>query len=265
MKKKREKAFREFKLPDRKQPIFGFFSKILFRPIFGVKFESMIEHLPDKAILVSIHAAKNGPMAISMSYPKFSAMWGHHAMLGTYRERFSYLRNVLYVQKMHKNKFVATLKASYEALFSIYIYRGMKVIGTHTDMRLIHTIHSSMDVLDANAGIVIFPEDSSEGYFDEVRSAFAGFVMLSSLYYRTRGEDVPVIPMYISTKKKRLIVGEPRYLHELEQAGLDRDELADRIKDDINALYRDYILTDAAVEVRVADAPVRDRSYYGED
>ncbi len=265
MKKKKEKSFEEFKLPDRRQPIFRFFSKILFRPIFGVKFESAIETLPDKAILVSIHAAKNGPIAISMSYPKFSAMWGHHAMLGSYKERFCYLRNVLYIQKMHKNKFVATLKATYEALFSIYIYKGMKVIGTHTDMRLLQTIRSSMEVLDENASVIIFPEDSSEGYFDEVRSAFAGFVMLASLYYRTRGEDVPVIPMYVSTKKKRLLVGAPQYVHEMELAGLSRDEIADRIKDDINALWREYIATDAPVERTVSDAPVRDRTYYGEN
>lgn len=264
MKSKKKETFREFKLPDRKQPIFRFFSSILFRPIFGVRTESMIEDLPDRAILVSIHAAKNGPMAISMSYPKFSAMWGHHAMLGSYGERFHYLRDVLYMQKMHKNKLVATLKASYEALFSIYIYRGMKVIGTYTDMRLIQTIRSSMEVLDAGAGIVIFPEDSSEGYFDEVRSAFAGFVMLSELYYQRSGEDVPVIPMYISTQKKRLLVGAPRYVHEMALEGLQRNEIADRIKDDINALYRDYIRTDAPLPQTVADAPTRDRTYYGE-
>ena len=119
--KRQKNDWQEFKLPTGKQPIFKFFSKILFKPIFGAKTESVIEDLPDKAIVVSIHAAKNGPMAISMSYPKYAAMWGHHDMLGTYKERFLYLRNVLYIQKMHKNKFIATIKALYEAVFSIYI------------------------------------------------------------------------------------------------------------------------------------------------
>ena len=265
MKKQREnEELVEFKLPDRRQPIFRFFSKSMFRPIFGAKTESMIAELPDKAIVVSIHAAKYGPMAISMSYPTFAAMWGHHAMLGSYRERFSYLRNVLYIQKMHKNKFIATLKALYEAVFSIYIYKGMKVIGTYTDMRLLSTVRSSMGVLDENASVIIFPEDSSEGYFDELRSAFSGFVMLSSLYYRKNGQDVPVIPAYISTKKKRLVIGAPRYVREMERAGMNKEEIAEAIKDDINALYRDYILTDRTPEPTVADAPTRDKAYYGE-
>lgn len=263
-KKEKKEKLREFKLPDRRQPIYNFFKKVLFKPIFKLKLESQIETLPDKAIIVSIHAAKNGPISIASSYPKFSAMWGHHAMVGNYKERFFYLRNVLYIQKLHKNKFTATLKALYEAVFSIYIYKGMKVIGTYTDMRLLSTIRSSMDVLDENASVIIFPEDSSQGYFDEVHSAFHGFVMLSLLYYKKRGEDVPIIPMYVSRKKKRLIVGKPRYAHEMECAGMKKEEIADVIKEDINALYRSYILTGAPVPVTTPDAPVRAKEYYTE-
>ena len=192
-KTKNKDRLQEFKLPDRKQPVFKFFSKILFGPLYRSKLESQIENLPDKAIIVSIHAAKKGPIAISMTYPKFAAMWGHHGMLGNYRERFSYLRNVLYIQKMHKNKFVATLKALYEAVFSIFIYKGMKIIGTYTDMRLLSTIRNSMGVLDEGASVIIYPEDSSEGYFDEMRSAFPGFVMLAETYYNKKVKTIKTI------------------------------------------------------------------------
>lgn len=263
-KKKNKNELREFKLPDRKQPVYKFFSKILFAPLYRSRLESQIENLPDKAIIVSIHAAKKGPIAISMTYPKFSAMWGHHGMLGNYRERFSYLRNVLYIQKMHKNKFIATVKALYEAVFSIFIYKGMKIIGTYTDMRLLSTVRNSMGVLDEGASVIIYPEDSSEGYFDEVRSAFPGFVMLAETYYKKKGEDVPVIPAYISTQKKRFIVGEPKYVHELQKSGLSRQEVADVFKDEINKLYRKFIVTDTEASVTVKDAPVRNKEYYGE-
>ena len=104
-KKKKEKKGRKFKLPKRKQPVFNFFKKIFFGPIYRAKVESEIKVLPDKAVIASIHSAKSGPMSIAVSYPKFCAIWGHGAMLGSYRDRFKYLRNVLYIQKMHKNKF----------------------------------------------------------------------------------------------------------------------------------------------------------------
>lgn len=263
MKIKSEK-FKEYKVPKRKQPIFKFFSKALFEPLFKLKLESEIEKLPDKAIIVSVHAAKNGPLAFSVSYPKFAVTWGHHAMLGSYKERFNYLRNVLYIQKMHKNKFIATLKALYEAVFSIYVYKGIKVIGTYTDMRLLTTVRNSVDVLNSNASVVIYPEDSSEGYFDELRSVFPGFSILSEIYYKKHGEDVPIIPAYISTSKKRLIIGKPRYLREMQLSGMDKTAISDTIRDDINDLYRSYILTDTPVSTTVPNSPVRTKDYYGE-
>jgi hypothetical protein len=262
---KKNKDFDEYKLPKRRQPVFQFFSKLLFRPIYGVRCESAIESLPDKAIIVSVHAAKNGPLAIAVSYPKFAVTWGHHAMLGTYKERFSYLRNVLYIQKMHKNKFVATLKALYEAVFSIFIYRGIKVIGTYTDMRLLTTVRNSMTVLDSGASVIIYPEDSSEGYFDELRSAYPGFAMLASIYYKKHGEDVPVIPAYVSLKKRRFIIGKPRYVHEMELSGMKQDDIAAVLKDDINSLYRDYIVADKKINTELPDAPVRTQAYYNEE
>jgi len=264
-KKEKDTKWPKFKLAKRKQPIWSFFKKILFRPIFHCTLESKIKNLPDKAIIASIHAAKSGPVCISVTYPKFYMMWGHHGMLGNYAERFSYLRNVLYIQKLHKGKFIATLKATYEAFFSKFVYKGMKIIGTYTDMRFLQTVKNSMEVLQDNASVVIYPEDSSEGYFDEIRSAFPGFVMLSSTYYQKHGEDVPILPAYVTKKKRRLIVGEPIYTRELEKQGLSKQEIADLVKEKINALYREYIATDTPVgEPTAESAPVRTRDYYGE-
>lgn len=260
---KRNKNWDDTKAPPRNQPVFKIFKKV-FRHIFKAKVESMIEELPDKAIIVSIHAAKKGPTTISVNYPKFHAMWGHHGMLGGYIERYKYLRNVLYIQKMHKNKIIASLKATYEAAFSILIYKGMNVIGTYTDMQFLSTVRKSMAVLDDNASVVIFPEDSSEGYFDEIRHSFPGFVMLSATYYQKNGEDVPIIPAYISNKHRRFILGEPKYVREMERSGMTKQEIADNLGEEINKLYREYIATGRAVEVKIKNAPVRTRAYYDE-
>ena len=49
-KEKKDGIYREFKLPKRSQPVFKFFSRIIFKPLYGVRCESMIEDLPNKAI-----------------------------------------------------------------------------------------------------------------------------------------------------------------------------------------------------------------------
>ncbi len=219
----------------------------LFRGTIGRKYKAKkveclfdINQLPDKAIVVSNHSAKRGPMALTMSYPKYNYKWGASGMLGNYISRFKYLRNVLYIQKKHKNKFIATLKATYEAIFSIYVYKGMRFLPTFTDARLRHTIRGSMKVLDAGYSVMIFPEDSTNGYYDEITSAFPGFVMLAENYFKKSGEDVPVIPIYYHDATRSIMIGNPRYVQSMVAEGMSREQIADVFKDDINGLYRTY-------------------------
>ena len=119
-----------------------------------------------------------------------------------------------------------------------------------------------MAVLNDNASLFIFPEDSSKGYFNEIQNALPGFVMLALTYYEKFEEDVPLIPAYVSIEKKRLIVGKPRYAHELILEGKSKQEIADILKEDINSLYRDYIATGNTVEASVKSAEPRPASYY---
>ena len=235
----RRKTNKEYKVPGRRQPIFKIFKLILY-PFFHAKVESLIDDIPDKAIVVANHSAKKGPMAFEISYPKFNVKWGAHEMLGNYKSRFLYLRNVLYIQKLKKGKFSATLKALFEAIFSKMVYTGMKFIGTYTDVRFKKSITESMKVLDSGATVLIFPEDSANGYFDELTAAFPGFVLLAERYFKRTGEDVPVIPAYYHKHSKKIIVGKPLYVQQLMSEGLDKNAVAERFKDEINSLYRTY-------------------------
>ena len=236
---KTKKKIKEYKVPGRKQPFFKIFS-FFIRPFFSAKVTSLIDDIPEKAIVVANHSAKKGPMTLELNYPRFNVKWGAHEMLGNYKSRFLYLRNVLYIQKLHKGKFSATLKAAFEALFSLRVYTGMKMLGTYPDIRIRHTIENSIKILDSNATVMVFPEDSNEGYFDEIKSVFPGFVMLAERYYKKTGEDLPVIPVYYSQKHKQIMVGKPLYVQELMKEGLDRQGVADRFKDEINGLYTTY-------------------------
>lgn len=227
-------------MPKRRQPVFSLFKKII-SPAYKMKeIITLADSVPEKAIVVSNHSAKKGPMAMELNYPAFNVKWGAHDMLEGYVARYKYLRNVLYIQKMGKKKFPATVKAAFEAIFSKYVYRGMKFIPTYTDMRFMNTLKYSMQVLDEGASVMIFPEDSSKGYFDELTSAFPGFVMLAERYYKKTGEDVPVIPAYYYKKGAKIIIGKPLYVQELIAEGLSREEIAERFKNEINSLYRTY-------------------------
>ena len=226
-----------FQLPKRRQPVFSKVKKIL-RLFMRVKVEVKCEDLPKKAILLSNHSAKSGPLAFELYYPNFHVTWGAHEMLGNYKSRYLYLRNVFYIQKQGKSKFVATVKAAFEAIFSIFFYRGIKILPTYTDMRFLYTVRNSISVLEDGSSLLIFPENSSKGYFDELTSAFPGFVMLAEQYKIKTGEDVPIIPAYYHRKSQKIVVERPRYLSEFKDKGMSRNEIAEYFKEEINGIYR---------------------------
>ena len=229
---------KEWKLPKRKQPVWRVVKKFLvpFFKVKNVEFEG--ERFPDKCIIVSNHNNKKGPMVYEISLPIYHVTWGAYPMLGTYKDRFRYLRDVLYIQKNGLSKAKATSKAWFEAIFSIYFYRGMKILPSYPDARFRRTLQYSLDALDKGYAVSMYPEDSSEGYFDEMTNFLPGFVMLSEQYYKKTGEDLPVFPMYWGRKKKKIVVGKPMYVQDLVKQGLSREQIADKFKDAVNDIYR---------------------------
>ncbi len=193
--------------------------------------------IEDKCLYLANHANKLGPLLYETYLPAYCAKWGASQMLGGYKERWLYLRNVLYIQKNGWKKGKATFKATYEALFSQFFYKGIKVLPTYHDTKLIRTIKKSVDILKDGQGIMIFPEDSEEGYFDVLKSFHAGFVLLAERYYKTTGEDIPMRPVYYHAKKKCIVVGEKCYYSEYKNQGLTKTEIAEVLKNKTNELF----------------------------
>ena len=162
-------------------------------------------------------------------------------MLGDYNSRFHYLRDVYFIQKRGMKKFPATLIAGFEALFSIYFYRGMKVAPTYTDGRLKRTIKHSNECLDQDMSVIIFPEDSSEGYHEKLTSFFPGFVMLAKHYQKTHNkENIPIYPVYYHKKLNKLVIGKPSTL--ADYPNMDRQQIADSFCTQVNDLLKEYVL-----------------------
>ena len=182
--------------PKHRQPVWKIF-RFVFRPFFLVKnVEFVDEKFPEKCILISNHNNKKGPMVFEFSLPIKHATWGAYQMLGTYKMRFRYLRDVLYIQKNNVKKGKATFKAMIESLFSLFTYRGMKVIPSYPDVRFMKTMQYSMECLDNGFAVSLYPEDSNQGYFDEMTHFFSGFVMFSEQYFKKTGEDLPIFPIW---------------------------------------------------------------------
>lgn len=225
----------EYRPPRRKQPFFAFIKWVMRR--FHRKIRTVtVDGKPDEKCLYLInHANKFGPLMYELYFPVYCVKWGAHPMLGSYGERRRYLRDVLYIQKNGYGKAKASFKAFFEAFFSAFFYKGMKILPTYPDARLRKTIRSSVEVLD-DSSLMIFPENSSEGYNDIITQFLPGFVLVMTQYYRKNKTDIPVRVAYYSKKRRLIAVDEPCYLQDLVKDGLDRDGIAEAMRLKLNAL-----------------------------
>ena len=163
-------------------------------------------------------------------------------MLGNYKMRKAYLRDVLYIQKCHKKPgFGTSLKASLLAVVSPLAYKGMRVMATYPDTRFTNTVRNSVKVLDAGYSVMIYPENSNEGYEDVLKEFYPGFVMLANVYFKHSGVDLPVYPVYYSVKKRILVIGKPLYVQALTNEGLSLEEICAKLCSEVNGLYYEYV------------------------
>lgn len=205
------------------------------------KILSLSGELNDRAVFVANHAAMFGPVVYNLYLPAQFAQWGAWPMLGTWKQRYHYLRDVYFIQKRHKNKFAATLLALFEAGFSPMFYKGLRVLPSYNDQRFLITLRKSMQVLDSGKGVIIFPENSDDGYHETLTEFYAGFVELAKYYRKRKGEDVPIYPVYYHAKLKKIVIGFPSYYSEYEAKGMDRKQIANEFCRQVNELFEQHI------------------------
>ena len=198
--------------------------------------------LPKRCIVVVNHAAKSGPLGMELYFPYPTVKWGAHEMLGKFTERRRYLRDVFYMRKQGYGRARAGLLATFEAVFSPLVYRGMNVIASYTDGRLTETIRRSEKAIACDIPVMIFPENSDGGYFEEMREFFAGFVLFALRHRQNTGEDLPIIPCYYHPKRRVLAIGKPAYAGTLADEGMDKRDIAEFFRQRVNELYHTYCI-----------------------
>ena len=235
---KREK---QYKVKYPKQPVWRVFACFLRTVFKRPEIINLAGELPTKAIYVANHSAMAGPVVYNLYFPVPHAPWGAYPMLEGYKSRFHYLRDVYFVQKRGMKKGFASFLATFEACFSIWIYKGMHVIPSYPDGRFLKTIRASLNSLENNRAVMVFPEHSETGYHEQLTGFSAGFVVLAERYRKLYGEDIPIYPIYYHKTHNKMVVGKPRMLEEFHARNLDRNQIADEFCKITNELFYQYV------------------------
>ena len=172
------------------------------------KYVFLGEEFESRALILSNHVGAKGPLAIELYHPHGFRFWGTYEMNMGIVEVYKYLSVIYFHNKKHINKTLSKIIAFVACPFLWIYYRGLKLIPTYSDYRLKKTIEQSFATIKEGGSIVIFPENSSDGYHDKLTQFYAGFATFAN-YCLKHGIDLPVYLTYLKKKPRVFVVDKP--------------------------------------------------------
>ena len=216
---------------------FKAFKKLLVGRYKEPRFIYLGEDFQDGSIIVSNHEGTDAPLSLELYCDQPLRMWGAAEMNSGLIPMYQYQTKVYYHEKKHWNIHAARAFCLLASPLTNIFYKGLNLISTYHDVRFRKTLRESLDALRAGESIVIFPEDSKNGYLPELEGFFLGFIKLAEVAYR-KGMDVPIYVTYFKKKELIYMIDAPVRYSELQAKGLSREELAKLLLDRCNELGR---------------------------
>ena len=97
------------------------------------------------------------------------------------------------------------------------------------------TLHQSVEALQNGENIVIFPEDSTKGYLEQLEDFHHGFLTLCE-YCEKKGMDIPIFVTYFRKKDLVYFVDRPILYSELKSSCNSKEEMAKKLLNRCNEL-----------------------------
>jgi len=195
------------------------------------------EKFREGGIIISNHEGTDAPMSLEIYNPAPFRMWGAHEMNSGLKEMYKYQTKVYYHEKKGWNLHLARLFCLLASPLTNLFYKGLNLISTYQDARVFKTIKESVASIKEGQNIVIFPEDSTNGYLEELEGFHLGFIMLAEVCKKA-GIDVPIYVTYYKKKERVYIIDKPIMYSEISSHGETKEEISKKLLDRCNELGR---------------------------
>lgn len=207
---------------------FRFMKKLMLGRYKKPTFVYLGEEFGNGGIIISNHEGTDAPLSLELYCDKPLRMWGAGEMNSGLVQMYKYQTKVYYHEKKHWNLHLARLFCLIASPLTNLFYKGLNLISTWHDSRFLTTLRESVAALKAGENIVIFPEDSSNGYLPELEGFYGGFVALAEVC-KKKGMDVPIYVTYFNKKELIYIVDKPVLYSTLTANGDTREEIAQKL------------------------------------
>ncbi len=192
------------------------------------------EKFQNGSLILSNHEGTDAPMSLEIYHNHPTRMWGAHEMNSGLKMMYQYQTQVYYHEKKHWNIHLARLFCLLASPLTNLFYKGLNLISTYRDARLIKTLRESITALKKGESIVIYPENSEKGYLAELEAFHYGFIVLAETCLK-RGIDLPVYVTYYRKSDKVYIIDKPVQYSELAH-GRTKEEIATLLLNRCNEL-----------------------------
>lgn len=186
------------------------------------------EQFSSGAIILSNHEGTDAPMSLEIYNPAPIRMWGAHEMNSGLVKMYKYQTQVYYHEKKGWNLHLARLFCLIATPLTNLFYKGLNLISTYRDSRLRKTIRESISAIEEGQNIVIYPEDSTNGYLEQLEGFHAGFVLLCESL-KKKGIDVPIFVTYFKKNDKVYVVDKPILYSQLSAECATKEEIAGKL------------------------------------
>lgn len=177
----------------------------------------------DGSLILSNHEGTDAPMALEMYLNKPMRMWGAHEMNSGLVKMYKYQTRVYYHEKKHWNLHLARLFCLIASPLTNLFYKGFNLISTYKDQRFFKTIKESWEAVKNGESIVVYPEDSKNGYLAELEGFFQGFRTFAD-YALKKGVDLPIVVSYFRKAENTYVFDKPiKYSVLLDMFNGDKD------------------------------------------
>ncbi len=212
----------------KRKAYFRFLKKLMKIKYKQPTFVYLGEEIKNGALILSNHEGTDAPMALEIYHPADIRMWGAHEMNSGLVKMYKYQTRVYYHEKKHWNIHLARLFCLIASPLTNLFYKGFNLISTYRDSRLLKTIRESKEAILNGQNIVIFPEDSTNGYLPELEGFHEGFTLLCESCYK-QGIDLPIFVSYYQKSTNTYIFDKPINYSEFKKQNLTRKEIANAL------------------------------------
>lgn len=195
----------------------------------------------EKCIVFSNHVAASCPIFHELYSPFKMRYWGTYEMTEDLKTNYKYLSTTYLNEKKHFNKVISKILGFIICPFVKIFYNGMQLIPTYKNINFYKTVKLSEKSINGGETLIIFPEDSHDGYHDHLSMYSSGGFYFADKYCTKYNCDLSIFNCYYVKKIRTFIVDKDIPFSKLkEELGNDYQAMAKKFCDRANELGEHY-------------------------